>query len=1018
MSEEVKSPSPNYWKSLGELARNEEYEKFVEREFPENATELTDEVSRRSFLKVMGASIALAGFAACRRPVQKILPYTEMPEEVLPGDPLYYASALPFQDALEGIVIENHVGRPVKIEGNKLHPASNGNTNIFGQAAMLNMYDPDRSRFVRKGGERSSVRAFAKFSADYFSDTSRNIAFISEANSSPTYNRLKNQAEEQFPNAQWVTFEPFGEDNALEGTNIAFGQRLRTVNHFDKASVILSLNDDFLNPAASKNSVQNTMQFSGGRHLMSAEEEMSRFFAIESTFTVTGSNADNRLRIKTSEIEAFTYALAAALSKSISGLSAFRGVSNKFSTHEWIPVLVEELLDSRGESIVTAGREHSPELHATVAAINNALGNTGHTVTYHEVPHIDDQNNQTVFSELVNDLNNGTIDAVVLVGTNPAFTAPADLHFNEALSNAEQVIHLSDYYDETSKLANWHINRAHFLEAWGDGFSYTGIRSLIQPQVEPLYSGISEIEFLNIILNGKVAKGYDLVQQTWQSFYPNNFTDQWEQTLHDGLSSKETFPAVSVSLTSQFNSRAAKFASNINTAEGIELVIRPDDTVFDGRFANNGWLQELPKPMTKITWDNVALMSKNTADKLGVEAAGIGEANVEVVSIKVGETEIKIPAWVQPGHADDSITISVGYGHEGMGRVANRAGVNTYPLRTTEHMLYATDISVKNTGEKYEIACTQDHHSMEGRSLLRHATLQEYRENPDFSSYFEAYGVEMPGKAYAEEQDADNPLSIFNPIDEVDYPDYEPQWGMSIDLNACVGCGTCTIACQAENNIPVIGKREVSRGREMHWIRTDRYYDGDINDPIALHQPVPCMHCELAPCEQVCPVAATTHSDDGMNQMTYNRCIGTRYCANNCPYKVRRFNFFNYSEEFLTDGDDPEIIQMAMNPNVTVRFRGVMEKCTYCVQRVNRAKINRDIETNGKSMKPVDGSVETACQQACPADAIYFGDLTDPDSEVVRTKQNNRNYLLLEELNTRPRTSYLAELRNPNPKLA
>jgi len=422
--------------------------------------------------------------------------------------------------------------------------------------------------------------------------------------------------------------------------------------------------------------------------------------------------------------------------------------------------------------------------------------------------------------------------------------------------------------------------------------------------------------------------------------------------------------------------------------------------------------------MTKITWDNVALMSKNTADRLGVEAAGLGVANVDVLAITVNGTTVEIPAWVQPGHADDSITITVGYGREGVGKVANGTGVDTYPLRSTSAMLYATDVQVENTGKKYEIACTQDHNSMEGRSLLRHATLQEYRDNPDFSTYDSAYNAELPGEAYAGEQGQDRPLSIFDAIDEADYPDYEPQWGMTIDLNSCIGCGTCTIACQAENNIPVIGKREVSNGREMHWIRTDRYFEGDVDDPKALHQPVPCMHCELAPCEQVCPVAATTHSDDGMNQMTYNRCIGTRYCANNCPYKVRRFNFFNYTKEFLTTGSDPEVVQMAMNPEVTVRFRGVMEKCTFCVQRVNRAKINKKIETDGESLKPDDGSVETACQQACPADAIYFGDLTDPDSKVTQTKKNNRNYLLLEELNTRPRTSYLAKLRNPNPKLA
>ena len=1016
MSEEVKSP--NYWKSLGELARNDEYEKYVEREFPENATEMNDKVSRRSFLRVMGASIALAGFAACRRPVQKILPYTKMPEDVVPGNPLYYASAMPFQDALTGIVVENHEGRPGKIEGNEMHPASHGNTSIFGQAEILNMFDPDRSRYVRKDGERSSVSAFAEFCANHFSNTNQNIAFVSEANSSPTYNRLKDQAMSKFSNAQWITYEPFGEDNALEGTNMAFGQRLRTFNKFDEADIILSFDDDFLNPAADKNSVENTHRFTGARDLESPEDDMNRLYAVESTFTLTGSNADNRLRIKSGDIELFIYALAAELSNSINGLSAFSGYSNKFSDHEWIPVLAEDLLANRGNSIVSVGRDHKPKLHATVAAMNEALGNAGETVDYYEVPHVDDQNNREAFAGLVEDLNNGNVDTVVLVGTNPAFTAPADLNFEDALSSAGQVIHLSDYYDETSKLANWHINRAHFLEAWGDGYSYTGTRSIIQPQIEPLYSGVSEIEFLSTILNGEKPKGHDLVQETWKDYYSTNFKSRWKKALHDGLDEEHTFSTASVGISNDFNSQASDFISNAEGADGMELVIRADSTAFDGRFANNGWLQELPEPMTKITWDNVALMSKKTADELGVKQAGLGKAEVEMVAITVDGTTVELPAWVQPGHADDSITITVGYGREGVGRVANQTGHDTYPLRTTSNMHLASDISIEKTGEMYEIACTQDHNTMEGRSLLRYATLQEYRENPDFSTYQSAYDAEMPGLSYAEEKGEDEPLSIFNPIDEQEYPEGQPQWGMSIDLNTCTGCGVCTVACTAENNIPIVGKREVSNGREMHWIRNDRYFDGDVNDPEALHQPVPCMHCELAPCEQVCPVAATTHSDDGMNQMTYNRCIGTRYCANNCPYKVRRFNFFNYTDEFLTNGDDPEIIQMAMNPEVTVRFRGVMEKCTYCVQRVNRAKIERDNETNGRTQKPKDGAVETACQQACPADAIYFGDLTDPDSEVVKTKKNNRNYLLLEELNTRPRTSYLAKVRNPNPKLA
>jgi len=1011
-----KGEQPNYWKSLNELANNDEYKKFVEREFPENATEFGDKVSRRSFLRVMGASIALAGFAACRRPVQKILPYSQQPEEVIPGVPLYYASAMPFQDALTGLVVENHEGRPTKIEGNEMHPSSGGSSSIFNQAALLNMYDPDRSRFVRRDGERSSYNEFQTFCAEHFADTGRNIAFISEASSSPTFNRLRDRALSRFTNARWVTFEPFGDDNAVEGTEIAFGRRLRTVNHWNEAEVIVALDHDFLNPAANKNSVETTKQFVEGRKVSSPEDGMSRLYAVESTFTLTGSNADNRLRVKSSEIELFLYALAAELSGSVSGLGSFEGVSNKFTGHEWIGALAEELLNHRGSSLLTVGNEHAPRVHATVAAINTALDNVGTTVTYHNLPYSLDQDNRGEFEALVEDMNSGTVDTVVMIGTNPVFTAPADLDFAGALDNVATVLHLSDYYDETSKQAGWHVNRAHFLEAWGDGYSFTGTRSVIQPQIAPLFSGKSAIEFLNTVVNGDQARGYDLVRETWRGFLGTNFQNEWERVLHDGLDAEETFPRASVSITSGFRSSARQFSRQAGPSEGMELVIRPDSRIYDGRYANNGWLQELPDPMTKITWDNVALMSRNTAEELGISEAGLGVAKVNKVAITVGDTEVEIPAWIQPGHADDSITITVGSGREGIGKVANGTGVDTYPLRTTSSMLYATGVTVRNAGGSYEIACTQDHNSMEGRSLLRHATIEEYREDPNFSSYDSAYGAELPGQAYAEEQGDTRPMTLFNPHDDEEYPDYEPQWGMAIDLNACIGCGACTVACQAENNIPVVGKREVGEGREMHWIRNDRYFEGDVDDPKALHQPVPCMHCELAPCEQVCPVAATTHSDDGMNQMTYNRCIGTRYCANNCPYKVRRFNFFNYTQEYLTDGQDPEIVQMAMNPDVTVRFRGVMEKCTYCVQRVNRAKIQAKKETG--SPKPEDGAVVTACQQACPAEAITFGDLTDENSTVVRQKSNERNYLLLEEVNTRPRTSYLAKLSNPNPNLA
>jgi molybdopterin-containing oxidoreductase family iron-sulfur binding subunit len=993
-----------YWKSLNELAKNQEYQKFVDREFPENASELTDGFSRRGFLGIMGSAVLLASCDFARRPVQKILPYSKQPEDIVPGIPLFYASAMPYQGSLTGLVVENHEGRPTKVEGNDLHPGSRGGTSIYNQASVLGMYDPDRSKKVLRKGTEATMDDFVAFAAEYFADTSKNIAFISEATSSPTLLRVKKNALNKFNNATWVTYEAFGEDNALAGTELAFGRRLRAYYDYSKADVVVSLDDDMMS-GNHPNSVEYAKQLSSRRKVTSTNDSMSRIYAVENGFTLTGSYADHRLRLKASEIEAFAYALAGELAKSISGLGAFSNANNAYSDHPWISALADDLLNNRGTSAVSVGFEHSANAHAIVAAINKALGNDGKTVSYLEVPHLDEQRKEA-FANVVADMKAGSIDAVVMIGTNPSYTAQ-NVDFNAALENVEEVIHLSDYVNETSKNASWHVNRAHYLETWGDGHSFGGARSIIQPQIQPLYDGVNEIEFLNIIVNGELENAFDLVQDTFKGYFGSSFDTQWTNLLHDGIEPNTSFRSANVRLNNSFSPATPSTGS----ISGIEVVIRQDGTLNDGRYANIAWLQELPDPMTKITWDNVALMSAGTAKKLGVE-------NEDVVEIKANGTTIKIAAWIQPGHADDSITLTVGYGRDGIGRVANRyidfttGGVDTYPMLDANSLF--SEATVSKTGDTYEIACVQDHHSLEGRDMYRMATLEEYKSNPDFASFADVHTYPVPGMKEAAELGEDAPISLF---DEQTYPDSEPQWGMAIDLNSCFGCGVCVIACQSENNIPVIGKKEVNRGREMHWIRTDRYYVGeDENAPHAVHQPVPCMHCELAPCEQVCPVAATTHSDDGMNQMTYNRCIGTRYCANNCPYKVRRFNFFNFPKEFLITGDEPDIIQMAMNPEVTVRFRGVMEKCTYCVQRVNRAKIEAKIETG--SPKPADGAVKTACQQACPADAIYFGDLTDDNSEVAKMKRNTRNYQMLEELNTRPRTSYMAKLRNPNPALA
>jgi molybdopterin-containing oxidoreductase family iron-sulfur binding subunit len=1009
MSEQVKTPG--YWKSLNELAQNEAYKAHSEKEFAEGAEELKDGFSRRNFLQIMGASVALAGFAACRRPVQKIVPYVRQPEDKVAGIPIEYATSMPFQDVLHGVIVENYEGRPTKLQGNKDQTSSLGGSSLFGQASVLGLYDPDRSRFIRKNGEKASRADFEKFAAEHFSDKNRSIVFISEANSSISLNEAKKAALSTFKNAQWLTYEAFGDENVLEGNNLAFGKRLRTVKDFKKADVVLSLGDDFLNTAENKNAIADTRDFVSRRKVTSSADSLNRLYMIENSFSITGSSADHRLRVKASDIPAFTVTLAAEL-----GLSGATK-SDKFANSAWLKAVAKDLKANQGKSLVTAAYNQAPWVHALVARINDSLKNNSTTVSYLSLPHLGNESQSAALKSAIDGMKAGQVDTLVLVGTNPVLTMPKDLGFSDAMAKVGTVIHLSDYVDETSKNVTWHVNRAHYLESWGDGFSFDGVAAVIQPQIQPLHGGLTEIEFIHTIVEGKKVKGYDIVRANW-----SDFASSWDEILHNGASTwKLSTENVSYKGTTDY----LFLTSN---DEDIELVIKADNKIFDGRYANNGWLQELPEPMTKITWDNVALMSANTAQKLGVKGMysyediklkGPGRDETDLITIKNGDKELTVAAWILPGHVDNSITLSAGYGRSGIGRVANAlsdasdvVGFDAYKLRAAD-----SDISLKVTatltGANYEIASTQDHASMEGRALVREASISEYKENAKFASFEDAFGFAVPGLKEAAELNEDKPVSLFN---EQVWPDYEPQWGMSIDLNSCIGCGICVVACQSENNIPVIGKREVRRGREMSWLRIDRYFKGDSDNPGAVHLPIACQHCELAPCEQVCPVAATTHSDDGLNQMTYNRCIGTRYCANNCPYKVRRFNFFNYAKTYLTEGDDPELIQMAMNPDVTVRFRGVMEKCTYCVQKINRAKIETKNET-GNSVKPLDGTVHTACQSACPANAITFGDISDTNSMVSKAKQNERSYALLEELNVRPRTSYVAKVSNPNPEL-
>ncbi len=983
-----------YWRSLDQLADTPQFRKFLENEFPEGTIDLPSQLSRRKFLGLMGASLALAGLTACRRPVEKILPYVTAPEEIIPGIPKYYASSMPFGLNALGVVVETHEGRPTKIEGNAKHSASLGSSNAFVQASVLNLYDPDRSQTPLHYGNEVSWREFLaawnELKTEYSENGGEGLAVLSESFASPTIYGLREQFMKTFPKASWVAWEPVSDENVYKGLEIATGKVYQPVYQFSKADVVLSLDSDFL--YMDPNNIANTRGFSQARRVESEKDSMNRLYVVENSFTVTGGMADHRLKLANRHIAAFTRALARELQYlgvPVDVTIETAGSGYNFD-EEWLKTVAVELATHKGKSIVLAGYRQPAEVHALVFAINDALRNSGKTILYYNTGdriYSDSEGYQS----LTADLKKGKVDTLVILGGNPVYSDPAGLDFGAAMKKPKHVIHFSYEVNETSAACEWHLPRTHYLESWGDTRAFDGTAGVIQPMIAPLFDCRSEAEFLNMLINGEDSKGYELVRRTWEKgFLTGNYEKQWRRVLHEGLLPDSAAEIARPRLQTKSLSRAiGKSPAFSDTGDGLELVFSPSSATFDGRFANNGWLMECPDPMTKVTWDNVAVMSRNTASKLGLK-------NKELATFQVNGRSVTLPVWILPGQADDSITVTLGFGRNSGGRIAKGVGQNVYPLKPVLSDV-AVDVKVSGTGQLYTIATTQDHHGMEGVDLadneistrlpaiIREATLEEYKHEPGFAHEV----VEEP--------------ELFSLWEEKKY-DKGYQWGMAIDLNLCTGCNACSIACQSENNIPVVGKSEVEKGREMSWIRLDRYFTGDIDNPEIAFQPVACQHCEMAPCEQVCPVTATVHDDEGLNAMVYNRCVGTRYCANNCPYKVRRFNFYNYTKDL------PEIVHMVQNPDVTVRFRGVMEKCSYCTQRINYAKI----QAKNDNRTVQDGDIVAACQQACPAEAIVFGDINDSDSQVSKLKKQNRNYSLLGEINTRPRTTYLARLRNPN----
>jgi molybdopterin-containing oxidoreductase family iron-sulfur binding subunit len=979
-----------YWRSLEELAENPHFEELLRREFPRQASEWENAVERRDFLKLMAASLALAGFSGCgRRPDETIVPYVKAPVGLTLGKPLYFATAMPMGGDAIGLLVESHEGRPTKVEGNPDHPGSLGGTDVFAQASVLNLYDPDRSQALTYLGQ---IRAWSEFLADargaagaLKANRGAGFRILSGSVNSPTLGAQLNAFLAAFPLAKWHQWEPAGSDGAREGGRLAFGRYVNTVFQIEKADVVLALDADFL--ASGPGHVRYAREFSRRRRFTGESPKLNRLYVVEPTPSVTGSAADHRLPLRPAEVETFARTLAVRLS--LGGSASLGGEAEK-----WLEAVAKDLQHHRGASLVIAGEQQPADVHALAHAVNAALGNIGQTIYYTDPIEAEPVNQLESLRELVADMDAGKVDTLLIVGGNPVYDTPHDFALPQRLRNVGLIVRLGSYYDETSEHSHWHIPESHYLESWSDARAYDGTASIIQPLIAPLYQSKTAHEVLAAFGDKPGQPSYDVVRDFWQKNHAGlDFEKSWQKWLNDGVIAQTTFAPTNVTL--KWSPASLRpFSSGL---EGPAVIFRPDPGVYDGRFANNGWLQELPRPVTKLTWDNAALVSPKTAEQLGlghkIGASGgeHGRVFADVVDMKLGDSKVSAAVWIVPGQADNVIVLPLGYGRWRAGQSGTNKGFNAYAVRFS-HCLWQMAIAdysdIRKTGHTYPLACTQYHHNMQGRGQVRSASLEDFRRHPDFARE----GFEAPPKS----------LSLYQ---EYAYPGYA--WGLAIDLNACIGCNACVIACQAENNIAVVGKDQVMRGREMHWIRIDRYYQGGLENPATWFQPVPCMQCENAPCEQVCPVGATVHSAEGLNDMVYNRCVGTRYCSNNCPYKVRRFNFLRYQ-----DWETPSL-KLLRNPEVTVRSRGVMEKCTYCVQRINNGRIEAD-----KQNRPIrDGEIVTACQAACPTLAIVFGNANDPSSQVAKLKAEQRNYTLLAELNARPRTTYLAAVRNPNPEL-
>jgi len=1026
-----------YWKSLGERSETPEFQEWLQREFPSGAAEFWgDGVSRRNFLQLMGASLALAGLGmtGCRRPEAYVVAHSKTPEWDLPGDLRYYATSFPTRTGSEPLLATSFNGRPIKIEGNPEHPQSRGKSSTYAQASLLGLYDPNRSTTPVHRGEPTTAEAFKEalsgWQRQWQGTGGAGWAVLSGDMLSPTSQRLKDELMARYPNVLWSTYEPAYNGNDLKAATRLFGANKKQRLRMEKARIILSLDADFL--SSEQGDLADIRGFSQGRELKDLKDSMNRLYVVEPRYTLTGAMADHRLRLPACQ----TAHLAALLAAEF-GIGTAPGQLGGVDP-KWIRECVADLKKHSGKALVVAGPHQPVEVHQLAAAMNQALGAYGKTIDV--IPW--KQGRGIEIGELAETIKSGTTRGLILLNTNPVYNAPADLDWPRLQASLETVVHFGQHQDESAQNCTWHLPAAHYLESWGDGVSGDGTYCCQQPLILPLFGGWTTDQLLISLSGGEVPDGPQAVQATFEKVAGTSDRIEWNRFVRTGFLKQQASAAAVSPVGSPVGiPRAPQLG-----VDNLEIVFVPDASLDDGSYANNGWLQEAPDPITKTTWDNAAQISPKTADELGLFYQTIkGVETTDVVEISVGGKSVEMAIIVVPGHADYTLTLPLGYGREQLGDVAKGTGFNVYPLRGEKEPYFLTGAKVRSTGRRYEFAITQEHWSMEGRGIVREAPLEKLRKEPDIIRHL---GME----SHTPEN-----KSFYKPP-EFDYEKYH-QWGMTIDLSTCIGCNACTIACQAENNIPIVGKDQVKRGREMHWIRIDRYFTGvskfqtdagkaEIpNEPEIVTQPVLCQHCENAPCETVCPVNATVHNEEGLNVMAYNRCIGTRYCANNCPYKVRRFNWFDYNQRQLDQlyitgrlkeqgawetvkkplgpkGTD-ELLQMSKNPNVTVRMRGVIEKCTFCVQRLEMAKIDHKssgLRQDGKTVSyealkiPTD-SVQTACQQACPADAIVFGDLSDPKSRVNQMRKRQQGYKLLDYLNVQPRITYLARIRNPNPNM-